>query len=77
MQSCHLCGAVPEGLAGEATARLVPETINAHPVAKQTNESSLVRRERSLPRGYILCPKKQKKEKKRKEKREERGAAWR
>jgi len=39
-------------------------------VAKQTNESSLVRRERSLPRGYILCPKKQKKEKKKKEKKE-------
>jgi hypothetical protein len=37
-------------------------------VAKQTNESSLVRRERSLPRGYILCPKKQKKKKKKRKK---------
>ena len=45
------------------------EKLNAHPVTKQTNESSLVRRERSLPRGYIKCPKKHK--------REERGAAWR
>jgi hypothetical protein len=39
-------------------------------VAKQTNESSLVRRERSLPRGYILCPKKQKKNKREKERNE-------
>jgi len=66
VQSCHLRAAVPEGLTGEVTARLVPETINADPVAKQTNESSVVRRERSLPRGYILCPKKQKKIKEKK-----------